>query len=131
MRRLFYVLGAGPALLLALGIAGAQSNLTVAQDPLVRMPGTQPAQGVTLEAPNRCLNCHADYDHAVEPGFNWQGSMMAQASRDFLFWACLTVAAQDSQWAIGNHNAVDLCERCHFPAGWLGGRSDPPNVWPW
>jgi len=74
------------------------------------------------------LNCHADYDHAVEPGFNWKGSMMAQAARDPIFWACFTVALQDSIWALGNANAGDLCERCHFPEGWLGGRSDPPNA---
>jgi hypothetical protein len=54
--------------------------------------------------------------------------MMAQAARDPLFWACMTVAGQDSIWALGNPNAVDLCERCHFPQGWLGGRSDPPNA---
>ena len=74
------------------------------------------------------MNCHADYDHAVEPGFNWKGSMMAQAARDPIFWACFTVALQDSIWALGNANAGDLCERCHFPEGWLGGRSDPPNA---
>jgi len=116
------------ALLFAACSAYAWVALTVASDPLVRMPGTQPAQGVNLEAPNRCLNCHADYDHAVEPGFNWKGSMMAQAARDPIFWACFAVAAQDSIWALGNPNAGDLCERCHFPEGWLGGRSDPPNA---
>jgi len=99
----------------------------VAQDPLVRMPGTQPGQ-VALEAPNRCLNCHAGYDPAVEPGFNWKGSMMAQSARDFIYYACLTVAGQDSIWAVGTPNAVDICERCHFPKGWLEGRSDPPNA---
>ena len=97
-------------------------------DPLVRMPGSQPGQVTTLEGANRCLNCHADYDPAVEPGSNWQGSMMGQSARDFLFWACLTVAGQDSIWAIDRPNAVDLCERCHFPKGWLEGRSDPPNA---
>lgn len=102
--------------------------LIVQNDPLVRMPGTQPNQGITLEAPGRCLNCHAGYDPAVEPGFNWKGSMMAQAARDPMFWACFTVALQDSVWALGNTNAGDLCERCHFPEGWLGGRSDPPNA---
>ncbi|MDX1642863.1 MAG: multiheme c-type cytochrome [Thermoanaerobaculia bacterium] len=106
----------------------AWEPLAVSDDPLVRMPGTQPADGVSLEAPDRCLNCHADYDSAVEPGFNWQGSMMAQAARDFLFFSCLTVAAQDSIWAIGRPNATDICLRCHSPAGWLGGRSDPTNA---
>jgi hypothetical protein len=88
------------------------------------MPGTQPEQGVNLEAPGRCLNCHAGYNPEVEPGFNWKGSMMAQSARDFLFWSCLTVAAQDSIWAVGRPNATDICLRCHFPKGWLGGRSD-------
>jgi hypothetical protein len=92
------------------------------------MPGTQPSQGVALEGPSRCLNCHAGYNQTVEPGFNWMGSMMAQAARDPIFWACMTVAGQDSLWAIGTPDAVDICERCHFPEGWLGGRSDPPNA---
>jgi hypothetical protein len=108
-------------------IAYAWTAVPVVDDPLVRMPGTQPNQ-VSLEAPNRCLNCHAGFDTAVEPGFNWKGSMMAQSARDFLFWSCLTVAAQDSIWAIGTPNAVDICERCHFPKGWLEGRSDPTNA---
>ncbi len=115
--------------LIPLGVCAVQawSPVPVEDDPLVRMPGTQPGQ-VTLENPNRCLNCHGGYDQAVEPGFNWQGSMMAQAARDFLFWACLTVAGQDSIWALDRPNAVDICERCHFPKGWLEGRSDPPNA---
>jgi hypothetical protein len=74
------------------------------------------------------LNCHAGYDTEVEPGFNWKGSMMAQSARDFLFWACFTVSAQDSIWAVGRPNATDICERCHFPQGWLEGRSDPTNA---
>ena len=106
----------------------AWTAVPVADDPLVRMPGTQPGQVTNLEGPNRCLNCHSEYDEAVEPGSNWMGSMMAQASRDFLFWAGMTVAGQDSIWALDNPNAMDLCERCHFPQGWLEGRSDPPNA---
>ncbi len=108
-------------------VVHAWTPLLVVNDPLVRMPGTQPGQ-TALEAPTRCLNCHAGYDPAVEPGFNWKGSMMAQAARDFLYWSCLTVAGQDSIWAVGRPNAVDICERCHFPKGWLEGRSDPPNA---
>jgi hypothetical protein len=115
-------------LLGTVGLYAAWQAVPVADDPLVRMPGTQPAQGVSLEGPRRCLNCHAGYNQSVEPGFNWMGSMMAQAARDPIFWACMTVAIQDSIWAIGTPNAADLCERCHFPEGWLGGRSDPPNA---
>ena len=119
-----------PCFLVLTGAYGvyAWMSLAIENDPLVRMPGTQPNQGVNLEAPNRCLNCHAGYDQPAEPGFNWAGSMMAQAARDPIFWACFTVALQDSIWAIGTPNAGDLCERCHFPEGWLAGRSDPPNA---
>jgi len=128
-RHKFYLL---TALALVLAFASvyavyAWTSVPVTQDPLVRMPGTQPGQ-VALEAPTRCLNCHAGYDPAVEPGFNWKGSMMAQSARDFLFWACMTVGAQDSIWAAGRPNATDICERCHFPKGWLEGRSDPTNA---
>lgn len=99
----------------------------VVDDPLVRMPGTQPGH-VTLEGAANCMGCHANYDTAVEPGSHWQGSMMAQSARDFLFFSAMTVAAQDSNWAIGSFNATDLCIRCHFPKGWLEGRSDPTNA---
>jgi hypothetical protein len=105
----------------------AWSPLPVADDPTVRMPGTQPDQGVQLDGPGQCFNCHADYDPLTEPGNNWQGSMMAQAGRDFLYWATMTVAGQDAIWAVGNPNATDLCLRCHMPGGWLAGRSDPTN----
>jgi hypothetical protein len=118
-------------ILLVISIAtvtvSAWSPVPIDQDPLVRMPGTQPGQ-TALESPNRCMNCHAGYNQAVEPGFNWKGSMMSQSARDFLFYACFTVAGQDSIWAIGTPNAVDICERCHFPKGWLEGRSDPANA---
>ena len=52
----------------------------------------------------------------------------AQAARDPLFYACLTVALQDSIWAIGRPNAGDLCLRCHFTEGWTEDRSDPINA---
>jgi hypothetical protein len=108
-------------------VTHAWTAVPVTDDPLVRMPGTQPRQ-VLLEGPNNCLNCHSGYNTAVEPGFNWSGSMMAQAARDFVYFSCLTVGLQDSIWAAGRPNAGDICERCHFPKGWLEGRSDPPNA---
>ncbi len=116
------------SVILAGALGAAWTPLPVHDDPLVRMPGTQPADGVVLEQPGRCLNCHSGYDATVEPGSNFMGSMMAQASRDPLYWAALTVAAQDSIWATGRPNAADLCIRCHSPGGWLGGRSDPSNA---
>ena len=106
---------------------------TVADDPLVRMPGTQPNQGVNLQPAATCITCHGEQPtdlagNTVVPGYFWQGSMMAQSARDPIFWACLTVALQDSMWALGgNPNAADICLRCHFPEGWLGGRSGHVN----
>ena len=120
-------------IILALAVANAALAWVptpVKEDPLVRMPGSQPAPegNVSIEAPGRCLNCHSGYNPSVEPGTNWMGSMMAQAARDFLFYACMTTAAQDSIWAVGTPNATDICARCHFPKGWLEGRSDPTNA---
>jgi hypothetical protein len=88
------------------------------------MPGTQPGQVVDLESDKTCLTCHAGSTYEME---NWKGSLMAQASRDPIFWAGMTVAAQDAVYALGTPNAADICVRCHFPQGWLDGRSDPVN----
>lgn len=99
----------------------------VAGDRNVFLPGSQPGS-VALESATRCDNCHGGYNKAVEPAHNWRGSMMAQAARDPLWLAAVTVANQDSIWALGNPNAGDLCIRCHSPIGWLGGRSDPTNM---
>ncbi|MDH3346081.1 MAG: multiheme c-type cytochrome, partial [Kiritimatiellaceae bacterium] len=103
----------------------AWTPIPVADDPLVRMPGTQPGQVLDLESDKQCLSCHAGSTYEME---HWKGSMMAQASRDPLFWAGLTVAAQDAIWALGTPNAADICVKCHFPQGWLDGRSDPVNA---
>jgi hypothetical protein len=113
----------------------AWSPLAVEDDPLVRMPGTQPdlTGSIPFVGPGDkgntfdCVNCHwgdleRDTDKGV-PGVFWQGSMMGQAARDPIFWATMTVAAQDSIWAVGRPNATDICLRCHMPEGWLSGRS--------
>ncbi|MBI5383945.1 MAG: hypothetical protein HZA90_04585 [Verrucomicrobia bacterium] len=124
--------------------APAQGDvLPVRHDPLVRMPGTQPHQ-VTLQNSADCYSCHGEgrkdwtttqpdargrTDYAEYLIYKaWQGSMMGNSARDPLMFACLTVAAQDSMHVLGNPNAVDICLRCHFPKGWLEGRSDPPNA---
>ncbi|WP_320167936.1 T9SS type A sorting domain-containing protein [Mangrovibacterium marinum] len=85
------------------------------------MPGSQPGDSGNIEHPNKCDNCHGGYDQAVEPAFNWRGSMMAQAARDPLFYACLAIAEQDAP------GSGDLCIRCHAPDGWLAGRSTPTD----
>ena len=110
-----------PPLATPLVVAPQWLATPVADDPLVRMPGTQPDQDVNIGGPSQCVNCHADYDPLTEPVDNWQGSMMAQAARDFLYWSTVTVAGQDAIWAVGNPNATDICLRCHMYGGWLGG----------
>jgi hypothetical protein len=84
-------------------------------------PGSQPFEAGSLIDPAFCAFCHGGYEPAVEPAFNWKGSMMAQASRDPLFEACLTIANQDAP------DSGDLCLRCHVPAAWLQGRSIPTD----
>ncbi|MFZ2490344.1 MAG: multiheme c-type cytochrome [Thermoanaerobaculia bacterium] len=113
-------------LTLAVPAAFAWDPVPVHQDRRVFMPGSQPGS-VKLESPSWCINCHGDYDKRVEPGHNWKGSMMGQASRDPLFTAAFAAALQDSIWLLGNPNAGSLCLRCHMPTGWLAGRADPPN----
>lgn len=84
-------------------------------------PGSQPFEAGILNPPEACAVCHGNYDTAVEPYFNWQGSMMAQASRDILFEANMVIANQDAP------DSGDLCLRCHLPRGWLQGRSVPTD----
>ena len=90
--------------------------------PGIFLPGTQPNELTVLLSPaGLCNDCHgqyADYDHDN----TWKGTMMANAARDPLFHAALTVARQDEP-ASG-----DLCIRCHSPRGWLFGRSEPALI---
>ncbi|MCP3959283.1 MAG: hypothetical protein GY719_15640 [bacterium] len=85
--------------------------------------GTQPGLNYELIAPFDCRFCHGDYDLEadIEPWNTWAGSMMANSTRDPLFWAALDVANNDVP-GVG-----DFCLRCHSPTGWLGGRSEPPG----
>lgn len=103
--------------MLALGLASAAMIVPTE----IQQPGTQPGEVSNLETPDKCDNCHGGYNKAVEPAFNWRGSMMANATRDPLFWATLAIAEQDFD------GAGDLCIRCHSTAGWHGGRSTPTD----
>ncbi len=86
--------------------------------------GTQPLSlSHPLLSPGACARCHGDFELASnhEPWPTWAGSLMANASRDPLFWAALDVANRDLP-GVG-----DFCLRCHMPHGWLAGRSEPPG----
>ncbi len=116
MRKVRLVHLVGPVLLV---ISAAVAALVVPTE--IQQPGTQPNEVRNLESPDKCDNCHGGYDTAVEPAHNWRGSMMANATRDPIFWATLAVAEQDFD------GAGDLCLRCHSTGGWLGGRSTPTD----
>lgn len=85
--------------------------------------GTQPGLAHNLLPPSNCQTCHGDFDFAenAEPWPTWAGSMMANSTRDPLFWAALDVANNDIP-GVG-----DFCLRCHAPSAWLAGRSEPPG----
>jgi hypothetical protein len=87
----------------------------------VQMPGTQPGEAAILGSLNACIGCHGNYDAEVEPVHQWQGSMMALAGRDPVFWAALAIADGDIP------GAGDYCIRCHSPRGWHEGRATPTD----
>lgn len=85
--------------------------------------GTQMGElpAATLQPFSNCRICHANYDPANEPGFNWQGSLMGQAGRDPLFFAQMTLANQDVS------NAGHFCMRCHVPVSMITGHAVPAD----
>lgn len=112
------------ALLLAILLCTFTVTAAIAADNVptdIQQPGTQPTQVSNLESPDRCDNCHAGYDTAVEPAYNWRGSMHGNAGRDPIFWATLAVAEQDFAGAGG------LCLRCHSTGGYYAGRGVPTD----
>lgn len=108
----------GGLLLCTLGVAVATQPL-----PTTRLdffePGRQPLELTNdLVSATNCSFCHGDYDEGNEPYNLWAASMMAQAARDPVFHAALSIAQQDAAF-VG-----DSCLRCHSPVGWLRGNVD-------
>jgi MYXO-CTERM domain-containing protein len=81
-----------------------------------------------IEASN-CTFCH-DFenpvaqiaDPPVSPYRSWQGSMMANAARDPVFWAGIGVADQDAP------GTTDLCIRCHSPRAFVEGNGAATTI---
>ena len=84
-------------------------------------PGSPVSSRLALDPAKQCSFCHSKYNNSVEPGHNWQGSMMSHAARDPIFWATLAIAEQDFA------GSGDLCLRCHTSNAWLAGRSVPTD----
>jgi hypothetical protein len=80
--------------------------------------GTQPGLFNDLVFSDNCSSCHG-VSNAAQTAFRpyptWAGSMMANATRDPLFWAALDVANHDVP------GSGDYCLRCHTARGWYGG----------
>lgn len=93
-------------------------------------PGSQPvgsghpdALSVPIQSSSGCLRCHGNYDASddYEPFDSWRSSMMANATRDPVFRAALSIAEAD------HPNASDFCVRCHSPFAWYNGKSSLPE----
>jgi MYXO-CTERM domain-containing protein len=90
--------------------------------------GTPPgglAAGSPIETAAGCKSCHAGFPtedgKLYMPWDTWAGSMMANAARDPLYLASLTVAEQDSP------GSGAFCLRCHTPSAWVESRTTPGN----
>ncbi|HPR63391.1 MAG TPA: hypothetical protein PK014_04155 [Thermoanaerobaculia bacterium] len=104
----------------------------------IKLAGTQQGEVASFASPDNCDNCHvgpSGQDPNLEPAHGWRGGMMANATRDALFWATLAVAEQDFYPAGLNPDpletqrggAGDLCIRCHSVNGWVNNRSTPTD----
>jgi hypothetical protein len=89
----------------------------------VFLPGMQPKEaGIEFAKVQQCRMCHSNTNNGpADPYLSWQGGMMAQAMRDPVFLASLTIANQDIE-GVG-----EFCLRCHAPRGWLEDRSTPAD----
>jgi len=128
-KKLFPYLGLSlPVLLVLAPMAFAAPDVPTE----IEQPGTQPGEMPSFAT--NCNSCHfaanPDPDELFLPSLGWQGSMMANAMKDPLYWATVAVAEQDFlpnadpelRGGVG-----DLCLRCHGPNGWFGGRSTPTD----
>lgn len=90
--------------------------------------GTPPGgltNGAPFESATGCKSCHGglktEEGHLYGPWDTWAGSMMANAARDPLFFASLTVAEQDRP------GSGSFCLRCHTPSAYVESRTTPGN----
>ena len=73
---------------------------------------------------DECASCHGggiNGDTSFLASDTWAGTMMANASRDPVFFAALAVANQDKP-GVGTY-----CLRCHSPTAFVSGHATPPD----
>lgn len=113
-------LGVGWVLALGLLSRGAAAGI----DDLKGTKAGEMPQPNNLGTAERCAGCHrAEGQDSLDymPTDTWAGTMMANAWRDPVFKAALTIANQDVP-GIGT-----FCLRCHTPVGFVNGRATPPD----
>ncbi|WP_437928939.1 hypothetical protein WMF37_06555 [Sorangium sp. So ce291] len=113
-------------LLLALGLLSRDAAAGI-DDLQGTKPGELPNGGEFFSA-ETCNGCHRALPNTdppqskdYMPSDTWAGTMMANAWRDPVFTAALTVANQDSP-GVGT-----FCIRCHSPVAFVRGRATPPD----
>src|SRR5210317_1783587 len=91
------------ALVVLLSLAATQAEIF--------LPGMQPKEaGIEFAKVQQCRMCHSGTKNgAADPFLSWEGSMMAQAGRDPVFRATVTISNQDFP-GVG-----EFCFRCHTP----------------
>lgn len=102
----------------------ALSTLSLAPGGVASAAPTQPLSLENDLAPVATCSCHSfdnSPDRRDEPSYApgaWQGSLMANATRDPVFWAGVAIASQDDP------EHTELCVRCHAPRATLEGRGE-------
>jgi len=111
-------------------LPGLVATLVLAASSVASADPTPPG-GLTndLFEPAECVMCHSISNakvHADDPLYSpflgWQGSMMANAARDPVFWAGVALADQD------HPGETEVCIRCHSPRAFLNGRADATEI---
>ncbi|KYF62964.1 MYXO-CTERM sorting domain-containing protein [Sorangium cellulosum] len=113
-------------LLLALGLLSRDATGGI-DDLQGTKPGDLPNDGEFFSS-ETCNGCHRALPNTdppqskdYMPSDTWAGTMMANAWRDPVFTAALTIANQDAP-GVGT-----FCIRCHSPIGFVRGRATPPD----
>ncbi len=100
---------------------------STAQAGLGDLAGTKPGEldfGGQFDAADGCALCHGGGyagNFSYLPHDSWAGTMMANAARDPIFRAALTIANQDDP-GVGAY-----CLRCHSPIAFVRGHTTPPD----
>jgi hypothetical protein len=117
---------AQPCIRAALPALAVAILLLASQDARAELGGTLPGdlgKDGFVDA-DYCGQCHGggfNGDYTFLPSDTWAGTMMANAARDPVFFAALTVANQDDP-GVGTY-----CLRCHTPIGFVRGHASPPD----